>query len=236
MAITTRSGKGSPLTHGELDTNFTELDTRLVSIEAVDVINLDARVVVLENEDDALDLRLDAIEALNLDLRITSNENRLDAYDLHQLDGRIETIENQTLDARLTVVEDFDTTVTTSLNGKLSLTGGTMTGNLGLVSVIETVSLLGNVTGNLSIDATTSTAHTLTSTGPIVFDGFTSAVAGQSATLFVTQNGSGTWSDSVSAKYGKNISSLSLQSGLVDVINVFYDGSTYYISISKGFE
>lgn len=33
MAITLRNTKGSPLTHVEMDTNFSELDTRIISIE-----------------------------------------------------------------------------------------------------------------------------------------------------------------------------------------------------------
>lgn len=54
MAITTRLGKGSALSHAELDTNFTDLDTRSsdndIRLTALEDDTLDARLVVLETD------------------------------------------------------------------------------------------------------------------------------------------------------------------------------------------
>ena len=198
MAITTRSGKGSTLTHGELDTNFTELDTRLVTIEAVDFNNLDARVVVLENEDDALDLRLDTLEAQTLDLRVTSNENRLDAYDVLDLDNRVETLELQTLDARLTVVEgfDLDTRVTaaegdiTSIDSRLTVVEDTLPYQ-GIVDISNQVTIVDSVVpytyNQLSIDAGISSRFKVVvpdNNYHMEITGFVNPVAGQEVTIY----------------------------------------------------
>jgi hypothetical protein len=236
MAITTRSGKGSTLTHGELDTNFTELDTRLVTIEAVDFNNLDARVVVLENEDDALDLRLDALEALNLDLRITSNENRLDAYDVLDLHNRVETLELQTLDARLTVVEDFDldTRVTTNAGDITSLDSRvTLIEADGFEPVLDISSQVTNdgVSTNITLDPTTNKKYTITmpDNGSISFDGWANPTNGQKVVIYIDNS-----ADLDAISYFARTPAdthITAQNTLRDysVWEIIYDGSMYWM-------
>ena len=57
MTITTRASKGSALTYGELDGNFTDLDGRVTILEDQ---TLDARLTVLE--DQTIDTRITALE------------------------------------------------------------------------------------------------------------------------------------------------------------------------------
>jgi len=58
MTITLRTTKGSELTYAELDGNFTDLDTRVLSLEA-----------------DSADSRLISLEGGNFQSRITTLEN-----------------------------------------------------------------------------------------------------------------------------------------------------------------
>lgn len=62
MAITTRNTKGAPLTHAEMDANFTELDTRVDSVETntTNVDNTsDADKIVSGPQQTALNLKVD---------------------------------------------------------------------------------------------------------------------------------------------------------------------------------
>jgi hypothetical protein len=101
MAITTRSGKGSPLTHGELDTNFTDLDTRAgdndTRLTTLETQTLDARITVIEDSGWGAQIML--LENQNADAR-------LDVLESQTLDARLDVIEGQTLDTRLTDVEN----------------------------------------------------------------------------------------------------------------------------------
>ena len=62
MAITLRSTKGSALTHTEMDTNFSELDSRIVDSAGIATI---ARTVALDSAE-AFQLLLDSSEIINL--------------------------------------------------------------------------------------------------------------------------------------------------------------------------
>lgn len=71
MTITLRTNKGSELTYAELDGNFTDLDTRVLAIEA-----------------DSVDSRLISLEGGNFQSRIT-------ALELDSADGRLLVLEGQ---------------------------------------------------------------------------------------------------------------------------------------------
>ena len=93
MTITLRTTKGSELTYAELDGNFTDLDTRVLAIEA-----------------DSVDSRLISLEGGNFQSRITaleldSADGRLLVLEGQTLDTRISTLEGQTLDTRVSNIE-----------------------------------------------------------------------------------------------------------------------------------
>jgi hypothetical protein len=93
MTITLRTNKGSELTYAELDGNFTDLDTRVLAIEA-----------------DSVDSRLISLEGGNFQSRITaleldSADGRLLVLEGQTLDTRISTLEGQTLDTRVSNIE-----------------------------------------------------------------------------------------------------------------------------------
>ena len=99
MTITLRTTKGSELTYAELDGNFTDLNTRVLAIEA-----------------DSADNRLISLEGGNFHTRITaleldSADGRLLVLESQTLNTRITTLEGQTLDTRLTTIESDFTVV-----------------------------------------------------------------------------------------------------------------------------
>ena len=68
----------------------------------------------------------------------------------------------------------------------------------------------------------------------LTFNGFTSPVAGQSITILVTNNATVT-SITSTMKWAGGIKTLTGTSGALDMISVYYDGTNYWASISKGF-
>ena len=72
-----------------------------------------------------------------------------------------------------------------------------------------------------------STATSLT------FNGFTSAVAGQSITIIVTNNTISTISSTM--KWAGGLKTLSGTSGAIDIISVYFDGTNYYASLGRGY-
>ena len=72
-----------------------------------------------------------------------------------------------------------------------------------------------------------STATSLT------FNGFTNATAGQSLTIIVTNNTISTITSTM--KWAGGVKTLTGTASAIDIISVYYDGTNYYASISKGF-
>ena len=72
-----------------------------------------------------------------------------------------------------------------------------------------------------------STATSLT------FNSFTNATAGQSLTIIVTNNTISTITSTM--KWAGGVKTLTGTASAIDIISVYYDGTNYYASISKGF-
>jgi len=74
-----------------------------------------------------------------------------------------------------------------------------------------------------------------TATSNFTFNGFTTPVAGQSATVIVTQDGTGSRLMTSTMKFSGGINTLSTAAGAIDIISVFYDGSVYYASLTTAY-
>ena len=61
------------------------------------------------------------------------------------------------------------------------------------------------------------------------------AVAGTSATVILTQDSTGSRTLSSTMKFAGGQKTLSTAGGTTDIISMFYDGSTYYAVLSKGY-
>jgi hypothetical protein len=76
--------------------------------------------------------------------------------------------------------------------------------------------------------------QSITLNGNLTLNAFTSPVAGQSITLIVNTNGTGRTLTS-SMKFSGGTKTLSTTS-TTDIISVFYDGTTYWASLSTDFK
>lgn len=108
-------------------------------------------------------------------------------------------------------------------------------GATGGYSGTESVYALGNTSGTLSVDATSATIFTMTLTGNLTMNAITNVVTGTNATFVITQDGTGGRTLTSSWKFAGGARTLTTSATATDMISVFYDGSTYYASLSRGF-
>jgi hypothetical protein len=101
----------------------------------------------------------------------------------------------------------------------------------------EAVYTGGTTTGTITPDCANGTTQKITLTGSITWNAFANAVAGQSMTMIITQPASGGpyTLTSTTPKWAGASKTLSTAANAVDIVTMFYDGSTYWASLSKGF-
>ena len=117
-------------------------------------------------------------------------------------------------------------------------TSGTVAGdNTTLKKFNETKVDLGSVSGDQSsaLNATNGSIYTLTATGGITINSIANAVAGTSMTIIITQDGTGSRALTSSMKFVGGSKTLSTAANAIDVISVFFDGTTYYASLTKAY-
>ena len=119
------------------------------------------------------------------------------------------------------------------------LTGTSSTlSNVTFTNYKETITSLGSVSGNINVNANLGSVWTVTATGAITLSSSTvsNIQTGQSFTVIVTQDGTGGRILTSNFLYAGGNKTLSTGPGAVDVINVFYNGSSYLASLVKGYQ
>jgi len=139
----------------------------------------------------------------------------------------IETIaQGTTTRNQVVVVDGNDVTIngTLDVTGNLTLTGYTETANTPATS------------GTISPDVSNGTYGVITLSGNITFNNFAAAQAGQSYTLVIKQPSSGgPYTLSSTMLFSGGGKTLSTAANAVDVMTVFYDGTSYYASLTTGY-
>ena len=131
---------------------------------------------------------------------------------------------------------------TNAFGASANLTFDTATSTLTVVGVTamkkitETVVAGGN-TGAATItpDAASGTIFTYTLTGDITLSALANVATGSSATIILTQDGTGSRLLTSTMKFAGGTKTLSTAASAVDILSVFYTGSTYYATLSKGY-
>ena len=90
-------------------------------------------------------------------------------------------------------------------------------------------------TATFAPNVSTATIFRMTLTNNITFNGFTSPVAGQSASVFFTQDATGSRLLTSTMKFAGGSKTLSTAGTSTDMISVTYDGNNYYASLVRGF-
>jgi hypothetical protein len=89
--------------------------------------------------------------------------------------------------------------------------------------------------GTIAPDVKLGTVLKYTANGNFTFNGFTNPLAGQSATIIITQGVGGSKLMTSTMKFVGGDKTLSTAAGDIDVISVFYDGTNYLASLTRGY-
>jgi hypothetical protein len=125
-------------------------------------------------------------------------------------------------------------TINQGANANIFLTpNGTGQSVISNLEYNEYIHSLGTTSGTVAPNVANGNVQTITLNGNLTLNAFTSPVAGQSLTLIVTTGGTGRTLSSTMKWAGadKTLSTTST----TDIISVFYDGTNYWASLSKGF-
>ena len=105
----------------------------------------------------------------------------------------------------------------------------------------ETVYNQGNVTGSFSITVANGNTQRMRLTGNITFTGFADAREGQTVTLLITQDGTGsrTFTEGLDSAgrmlFAGGVSTLTTTANVTDIMSISYIGGTYFASINKNY-
>jgi hypothetical protein len=127
------------------------------------------------------------------------------------------------------VVED----TTPQLGGELDGQGNTVS-NVNLKDYKETNFAL-TYGATITPDVVNGNVQTVTLTDNVTFNAFGNPETGQSLTLIVKQDGTGSRTLTSTMKFAGADKTLSTAANAIDIISVFYDGTDYYASLAKGF-
>lgn len=240
--IVTRSGKGSALTWTEGDNNFSNLNTELGN-KVASVSGTTGRITVGGT---ATAPTVDLSSGVVSPASVTYASITVDTY------GRVTALSSGT--APVTSVS--------GTAGRISSSGGT-TPSLDLVSGIATAGTyagrvtvdtygritaatndvtgytepiydLGTTGGTVAPNVANGNVQKITLNSALTINAFTSPVAGQSLTLII-YGGTAYTSITSTMKFAGGIKTLTGTASCIDILSVYYDGTTYFASLNKGF-
>jgi len=120
--------------------------------------------------------------------------------------------------------------------GGNAFAGGIFTGTITIAGLNETVYNWGNMAaGTYTPDVSSGTVHKMTLTGNVTINSFANATTGSNITMIMTQDSTGTRLLSSTMKFAGSNKLLSTTTASIDLVQVFYDGTTYYASLNRGF-
>jgi hypothetical protein len=240
--IVTRSGKGSALTWTEGDNNFSNLNTELGN-KVASVSGTTGRITVGGT---ATAPTVDLSSGVVSPASVTYASITVDTY------GRVTALSSGT--APVTSVS--------GTAGRISSSGGT-TPSLDLVSGIATAGTyagrvtvdtygritaatndvtgytepiydLGTTGGTVAPNVANGNVQKITLNSALTINAFTTPVAGQSLTLII-YGGTAYTSITSTMKFAGGIKTLTGTASCIDILSVYYDGTTYFASLNKGF-
>lgn len=232
--IVTRAGKGSALTFQEGDANFTNLNT-----DKIELANLSAGTsgdgsLTYNNTTGQFTYAGPGVTQYRAAFSAGTGITLTDGVITSTVTGGITDVVNDTTPQLGGNLDVNSQSIVSTSNGNIVLapngTGRTVTNRL---NYNEAVHSLGTTSGTIAPNVANGNVQTITLNGNLTLNAFTSPVAGQSLTLIITTNGTGRTLTSTMLFAGgdKTISATST----TDIISIFFNGTTYFASLSKGF-
>jgi hypothetical protein len=133
-----------------------------------------------------------------------------------------------------TAVEAVDTTALVTTSTSQTITGAKTINDLTLKKYRETVYDLGTTGGTQAPDASNGSIQKITLSSSLTINAFTNPVSGQSITLII-YGGTAYTSITSTMKFAGGNKSLTGTSGCIDILNITYDGTTYFAALTKGY-
>ena len=116
-----------------------------------------------------------------------------------------------------------------------SIPGITNAANITLNEYQETVTSFINTGAAITPDFNAATIFQYTADQSFTFNGFLNAVAGKNATVIIKQDAIGGRTMTSTMAFSGGLKTLSTAPNAVDIIYVFYSGTTYYASLVTGY-
>jgi hypothetical protein len=233
--IVTRAGKGSALTWTEGDANVTNLNNDKLELTDLSVTDTGGDGSLTYNNTtgtftytgpSATEVRSHFSAGTGITITsgaiattITQGITDLVQDTTPQLGGSLDVNGNQ-------IVSVSNGNIVVAPNG----TGMTMLNN---IEYHEKIHSLGTTSGTVAPNVANGNVQTITLSGNLTLNAFTSPIAGQSLTLIINTNGTSRTLTST-MKFAGASKTLST-TNTTDIISVFYDGTNYWASLSKGF-
>jgi len=130
----------------------------------------------------------------------------------------------------------------TGFSGPINGTIGATTANTGAFTTLtfkdprEAIYDNGNSgTATITPNVANGSVQKYTLTGNITWNAFGTPIAGQSITMILVQDGTGGRTLTSTMKFAGSSKTLSTAASSIDIISVYYDGTTYYASINKAY-
>ena len=121
-----------------------------------------------------------------------------------------------------------------TFTGTVNAAALTLTGAATLKDIRETVFAV-TYGATITPDAANGSVQTVTLTGNVTFSAFSNPVSGQTITLIITQDGTGSRTLTSTMKFAGASKTLSTVAASIDILTVSYIGTTYYASLVKGY-
>jgi hypothetical protein len=121
-------------------------------------------------------------------------------------------------------------------SGVTAASDGTISVATGLTSLQETVYTNTSVSGTYTPFFSSGTVHVYTLTGNLTLSALgNTPAAGQSITFILKQDATGSRTLTSTMKFAGAFKTLSTTANSIDIMSVFYDGTNYYASLSRGY-
>lgn len=116
----------------------------------------------------------------------------------------------------------------TTLSASMSIAGPLKGYSESVYALTYATTLAPDVTNNGNVQK-------VTLTGNVTINAFTNPVAGQSVTLIIQQDATGSRTLTSTMKFANGNKTLTTTASAIDVLHIFYDGTNYLASLVKGF-